>query len=57
MDKLSICKKESKETKYWLQIISHTYPNCINQARVLWKEAQEFNLIFAKIIHNSKSKE
>lgn len=57
INKLSIAKKETKETKYWLQIISHTYPVCINQARILWKEAQEFNLIFAKIIYNSKNKE
>jgi len=56
INKISIAKKETKEIKYWLQIISHTYPACINQARILWKEAQEFNLIFAKIIHNSKKK-
>ncbi len=48
--KISICKKESRETKYWLRIIARTFPDYADKAKILWKEAQELNLIFASII-------
>lgn len=48
--KISICKKEAKETKYWLRIISKVAPEQIDEARELWKEAQEQTLIFSAII-------
>lgn len=54
LNKIGIAKKETKETKYWLRIIAHADPQCKEQARKLWKEAQELNLIFAAIIRNSK---
>ncbi len=49
-NKIYICKKEAKETKYWLQIISTSSPDHKEQCRKLWKEAQELTLIFSKII-------
>jgi len=49
-NKIYICKKEAKETKYWLQIISIANPEQKDQARKLWKEAHELTLIFSKII-------
>lgn len=52
--KISICKKESRETKYWLRIIAKTFPEFKDEAKILWKEAQELNLIFAAIINNKK---
>lgn len=48
--KISLCKKESRETKYWLRIIASTFPENKDIAKILWKEAQELNLIFASII-------
>ena len=54
--KLGICKKESKETKYWLRIISKAVMEAKEAARVLWKEANELNLIFSSIVRKSKSK-
>jgi four helix bundle protein len=50
-NKISICKKEAKETKYWLQIIAKANPdlNKVKQCRILWQEAQELTLIFSKI--------
>jgi len=48
--KISLCKKESRETKYWLRIIARTFPKNNDIAKILWKEAQELNLIFASII-------
>jgi len=56
LNKIAIAKKETKETKYWLRIIAHTLPQFKEEARKLWQEAQELNLIFAAIIRNSKKK-
>ncbi|KKR03561.1 MAG: hypothetical protein UT31_C0016G0005 [Parcubacteria group bacterium GW2011_GWF2_39_13b] len=54
--KIAICKKETRETKYWLRLIATANPNMKEKARKLWKEAHEFNLIFATIIRNTKNK-
>ncbi|MBI4132827.1 MAG: four helix bundle protein [Candidatus Sungbacteria bacterium] len=54
--KIGICKKESRETKYWLRPIAVAGPNFREDARTLWKEAHELNLIFAAIIRKSKAK-
>jgi len=54
INKMSISKKEIKETKYWLRIIAHANPELKNDSRILWKEAQELNLIFAAIVRKSK---
>ena len=56
INKISIAKKETKETKYWLRIIAHTLPSHREEARTLWKEAQELNLILAAIIRSSQKK-
>ena len=48
--KISICKKESRETKFWLRIIAKTFPECRDDAQKLWREAQELNLIFGAIL-------
>ncbi|PIP26641.1 MAG: four helix bundle protein [Candidatus Moranbacteria bacterium CG_4_9_14_3_um_filter_40_7] len=52
--KISICKKECKETKHWLRMLAVTNPESAERCRVLWKEAHELTLIFSKIINNSK---
>jgi len=49
-NKLYICKKECKETKYWLEIIAKSNPEYTEECRKLWKEAQELTLIFSKSI-------
>lgn len=56
INKVAISKKETKETKYWLKIITHTLSEFKDEAGKLWKEAQELNLILAAIIRNSKKK-
>jgi len=55
--KLGICKKEAKETKYWLRILSKTFPEITPKARSLWREANELQLIFIAIINKSKTNE
>lgn len=57
INKITIAKKEARETKYWLRIIVHTLPQFKDEARKLYKEAQELNLILAAIVHNSKKNE
>ncbi|MDD4994917.1 MAG: four helix bundle protein [Patescibacteria group bacterium] len=52
--KISISKKEARETKHWLRIAAITYPKVKERARILWVEAKELHLIFNAIIHSSK---
>ena len=49
-NKIHICKKEMKETKYWLQLLAKTNNEKKKEIKDLWKEAQELTLIFSKII-------
>ena len=49
-NKIYICKKEARETKYWLDLIAKTNPENKLKCRELWEEAQELTLIFSKII-------
>ncbi len=48
--KIGICRKESKETKHWLRMITAAEPNLRDEAAKLWKEAKELNLIFGAIL-------
>ncbi len=47
--KIGICRKESRETKYWLRMIAAANKDCRADARILWQEAKELNLIFGAI--------
>lgn len=47
--KIGICRKESKETKHLLRMMAVAAPDLAADARVLWQEAKELNLIFGKI--------
>ena len=48
--KISICKKESKETMHWFRMIAKANPTKTNECRKLYKEAHEFALIFSSIL-------
>jgi len=54
--KIAICKKESKEVKHWLRMVVKAEPPLKEKAKLLWKEAQEFALIFSSIIRSGKKK-
>jgi len=54
--KMIICKKEAKETCYWLQMIAETNPEKKDECRKYWREAHEFILIFSKSIQTKKNK-
>ncbi|MBI1755115.1 four helix bundle protein [Candidatus Azambacteria bacterium] len=47
--KISLSKKESKETMYWLRMIARANPTKKDICRKLWQEAHELALIFAAI--------
>jgi len=52
--KIGICKKEARETKHWLRMVMVAAPALQEEARVLWQEAKEFNLIFNAIVNKLK---
>lgn len=47
--KIGICKKESREVKHFVRMIVVAAPDVKEQARLLWQEAKELNLIFNTI--------
>ncbi|KPK75684.1 MAG: four helix bundle protein [Phycisphaerae bacterium SM23_30] len=53
-NKIGICRKESKETMHWFRMIGSANANLKIEARELYKEARELNLIFSKIFRSSK---
>ena len=53
-NKIFICKKEARETKYWLKLLANATPNIKRECDICFKEAQELTLIFSKIAQNTK---
>lgn len=51
--KIALCRKEARETKYWLRMIAKAMPAQKTQARQLWKEAKELHLIFVAIVRTT----
>ncbi len=47
--RISVCCRESRETKYWFRMNAAAAPSKADEARSLWKEADELNRIFAAI--------
>jgi len=45
-NKIGYCRKEANETKYWLQMIAAAAPEVKEDARQLWREADELHKIF-----------
>jgi len=48
--KVAVCKKEARETRYWLRMLASAIPERKDEARALWQEAKELTLIFAAIV-------
>jgi len=48
--KIGICKKEARETKHWLRMIVIAVTESKDEAKKLWQEAKELNLIFNSIV-------
>lgn len=52
--KIAICKKEARESKHFLRMIATAEPDAKSDARLLWREAKELNLIFNAIYNKLK---
>lgn len=52
--KIRICRKEGKETIYWLNLIQEANPDFKEKVMALSKEAIELVKIFAAILEKSK---
>jgi four helix bundle protein len=53
--KIGICKKEIKETKHWLRLLTKSNAERKEEIKKLWKEAHELLLIFSKIVRTARS--
>jgi four helix bundle protein len=51
--KIALCRKEARETKYWLRMIAKACPAQNTTTRQLWREAKELHLIFCAIIRTT----
>src|SRR4051812_4117372 len=47
--KIGLCRREARETKHWLRMLVAAEPALRDDARTLWQEAKELNLIFGAI--------
>lgn len=51
--KIGLCRKEARETKYWLRMLAKATPTQHTAARPLWTEAKELHLIFAAVVRTT----
>src|SRR5215831_5981305 len=52
---IGTCRKEARETKHFLRMVARAVPELKLQARELWMEAKELNLIFSRIWRSRKN--
>jgi four helix bundle protein len=57
MHKISICKKEIKETRHWLRLLLKSNPEIKSEIKTSQKENQELLFIFAKILSSCRKKQ
>jgi len=53
-NKIHICKKEAKETLYWLELLGEIETGFSKEIKILNQEAHELVLIFSKIAFSSR---
>jgi four helix bundle protein len=54
--RISICRRESRETQFWLRMIVTAAPAKRDPAAALWDEARQLHLIFSRIQHTCDGK-
>jgi four helix bundle protein len=54
--RVSTCRREARETQYWLRMLVSACPDHAENARALWKEARELVLILAAIHRSATAK-
>ena len=52
--RIKICRKESKESRYWLRLIDTNGKEQKNEQKILEQEANELTSIFGAILQKSK---
>ena len=52
--KISICKKEAKETQYWIALLFESNPEKEENGSHIYQESKELILIFSKIHKSSQ---
>lgn len=52
--RIKICRKESRESGYWLRRLSILKPELANECLQLEAESRQFVLIFSKILQSNK---
>ena len=52
--RIKICRKEAKESGYWLKLIEVNKPDLRNEQEVLLKESVELMKIFGSILTKSQ---
>ena len=45
---IGTCRKEARETKFFLRMVARACPELADESRELWLEAKELHLIFSK---------
>src|ERR1051325_1656262 len=43
--KIGTCRKEARETKYWIRVIAKAVPELCPNARLLWQEADRKSVV------------
>ncbi|MDD5568388.1 MAG: four helix bundle protein [Candidatus Omnitrophica bacterium] len=51
--RIGICRREAKESKYWLELLLHSNKNISNSIEPLIDEALQLARIFASIVKNN----
>jgi four helix bundle protein len=52
--RIGICRKESRETKFFLRMVSVAEPSLKGEAREIWREAHVLHRIFSRIWRSTK---
>ena len=52
--RIKICRKEAKESGYWLRLIELSNPDSMNEQEMLLKESTELTKIFSSILLKSQ---
>jgi len=52
--RIKICRKEAKESRYWLRLIEVNGPDAEKQRKLLIQEATELMKIFGSILEKTK---
>lgn len=47
--RIGTCKKEARETKFFIRMVVRAVPKLRKRTKPLWQEAKELHLIFAEI--------